>query len=983
MTNRTSFADSARTIPGMEQPGGNPCSRAGSCDYLRAFIASRSTSGQETPPVRICSDDVRFYSLDHPGLDQCSVWKELRHRFATRGITWEAPCFGPSGYAFAARGYISGLAHLPLFLRVQPIYDVKVSIPSDDSPPGEGWKAVSAVIEGMSSRLHLKTAVDDALLATIASHTFTPSRGVYVCHHVPVSPDGERDFYEHFRSRNPGMSAYVGYTTFETDSIPSFWVDTCNRMDEIWVPSRFNLETFAAAGVDRTKLHVIPHGFDPGRYSPATTTPLQIGEPRAFTFLSIFEWTFRKGWDILIRAFIEEFQPDEDVRLLIRTYQGGGVVGSDPVPIPVQFERYIHSLGRTLSDIPSIQFIDRMIPDRLMPSLYRTADAFVLPTRGEGWGIPLTEAMLMEIPTIATRWSGHLDFMNDDNGYLIDIDGLEPVDDSQVADNPFYAGHRWARPSVSHLRNIMRELFEDPAAAREKARKGRATIVTRFSERRVALEIAERVRFLTGRFPNGKSVSGLPVTEKGRVLLQSQPEVLLQQGDRQAVFRSVKEFLTAAGYLVDHCSHETTYDPYDLVINLDGNFYSAASCLLSRRPYIVLPLFDYSEDTRPRFMTAFARIMGGEGCDSPIPELQLRLSPEYEFILRHSALAVVPTCRDRDFVRTRLPGLEPVVVDPLEIFAQRHPPPPGRQRGTFILCPGDLRPTRQQLLLMEPLRSLGLPVVFLHGAAERDYERALKEQAAGAPWIGFEERKSPRDQSRFYEDAWLILLSGSISGWEIADVLCRAQGKMVHFLAPDTPLCREMIGPRGTYYDPFRGEELTKIIDSLRRQEPAAPFSPPEPASRHSLLHAVDRLISRDHLFHLPDPSTVREEISLIMKRYRILSQASKGDPAALPELSRLVDEFPDDPVLRFHRGELLFMLNDDDAAERELSTAITLDPCRELKAYFMLSAIHICRGDGANAMKTIRLARALFPFADEESRLTLDRGEEAACRLL
>ena len=41
-----------------------------------------------------------------------------------------------------------------------------------------------------------------------------------------------------------------------------------------------------------------------------------------------------------------------------------------------------------------------------LPKLYKAADAFVLPSRGEGWGRPHVEAMAMGLPVIATNWSG-------------------------------------------------------------------------------------------------------------------------------------------------------------------------------------------------------------------------------------------------------------------------------------------------------------------------------------------------------------------------------------------------------------------------------------------------------------------------------------------------------------------------------------------------------------------------------------------------
>ena len=51
--------------------------------------------------------------------------------------------------------------------------------------------------------------------------------------------------------------------------------------------------------------------------------------------------------------------------------------------------------------------------------MYRAADAYVIPTRGEGWGMPITEAMSMGIPAIVTGWSGTADFVTDRVGYTL------------------------------------------------------------------------------------------------------------------------------------------------------------------------------------------------------------------------------------------------------------------------------------------------------------------------------------------------------------------------------------------------------------------------------------------------------------------------------------------------------------------------------------------------------------------------------------
>jgi len=74
-------------------------------------------------------------------------------------------------------------------------------------------------------------------------------------------------------------------------------------------------------------------------------------------------------------------------------------------------------------------------------------NAFVLPSRGEGWGIPLMEAMAMELPTIGTNWSGNVEFMNDNNAFLIRVDEMKPAQGDPEAG----FGQR-AEPSLSHLK---------------------------------------------------------------------------------------------------------------------------------------------------------------------------------------------------------------------------------------------------------------------------------------------------------------------------------------------------------------------------------------------------------------------------------------------------------------------------------------------------------------------------------------------------
>ncbi len=110
----------------------------------------------------------------------------------------------------------------------------------------------------------------------------------------------------------------------------------------------------------------------------------------------------------------------------------------------------------------------------MLPGLYTACDAFVLPSRGEAWGLPYIEAMACGLPAIGARWGGNLAFMNDDNSYPIEIEGLEDV--PPHIDTPVLIGHKWAKPSVEHLRRQMRYVFEHRQEAQGTGGKAREDV---------------------------------------------------------------------------------------------------------------------------------------------------------------------------------------------------------------------------------------------------------------------------------------------------------------------------------------------------------------------------------------------------------------------------------------------------------------------------------------------------------------------------
>ncbi|MGH9435745.1 MAG: glycosyltransferase [Terriglobia bacterium] len=265
----------------------------------------------------------------------------------------------------------------------------------------------------------------------------------------------------------------IGRTMYETDRIPDSFRDPCNAMDEVWVPSRLNMETFVAGGVNPGKLRFVPGGIDTALFRPGVE-PLNIPQKRSFNFVSVFAWHEGKGYDVLLRAYLREFKPDDDVALILKAYPLIDRSKDLATVITHFIEREVRL---SLEKAPTLILINGFMTQKDMVRFYAAGDCFVLPTHGEGYGRPFLEAMACELPVIATSWGGQMDFMNCGNSYLIDCKLVEVPPDVEV--NPS-AGHRWAAPNEDHLRALMREVYSHRDQAHRKAAQGRQDVVRNY-----------------------------------------------------------------------------------------------------------------------------------------------------------------------------------------------------------------------------------------------------------------------------------------------------------------------------------------------------------------------------------------------------------------------------------------------------------------------------------------------------------------------
>ena len=204
------------------------------------------------------------------------------------------------------------------------------------------------------------------------------------------------------------------HLAWEESAIPDALAELMNlHLDGVLVPSEYSRRVIRNSGV-RLPIAVIGHGIDHSGLMPrvigdrAKRGPVTNALP--FTFLHISSGLARKGIEELITAYCLAFSRRDPVLLVIKTFD-------NPTNT---IDTWVERLTSRAKHAPAIQVISEELDQRRIDFLYHVADALVLPTRGEGFNLPAAEGMVRDLPVIVTRHSGHLDFCNDGNSFLVD-----------------------------------------------------------------------------------------------------------------------------------------------------------------------------------------------------------------------------------------------------------------------------------------------------------------------------------------------------------------------------------------------------------------------------------------------------------------------------------------------------------------------------------------------------------------------------------
>lgn len=372
-----------------------------------------------------------------------------------------------SGYGARARDFVQSIIDLDK-------YDVKIL--------GQRW--------GGTRFGYLKDHGNTSLISRIIPN-LTQQPDIWVQITVPNE-------FQKVGKYNIGVTAGI-----ETTLCDPTWIQGCNNMDlvlvsaqhakKVFEESKFNMQDNQTGQITgtvelKTKVEVLFEGADIEKYTPLSLpTKLDLSDiNESFNFLVVGHWLpgvlgeDRKNIGYTIKAFLETFKNKKDAPGLILKVQAGS--GTSIMDREEVLNR-IDAIRKTVKGkLPNIYLLHGEMSDAEVNELYNhtKVKAMISLTKGEGFGRPLLEFSLINKPIIASGWSGHIDFL--DNQFTKQIGGtLTNVHPSAAVDKMILQESQWFRPDEGLTGKALKDVFEDYKIYKELAKRQGYRSRTEFS----------------------------------------------------------------------------------------------------------------------------------------------------------------------------------------------------------------------------------------------------------------------------------------------------------------------------------------------------------------------------------------------------------------------------------------------------------------------------------------------------------------------
>ena len=270
----------------------------------------------------------------------------------------------------------------------------------------------------------------------------------------------------------------------ETTYAPAEWLDACNRMDLIIVPSQHSRNVLLNTVYDKmengqkigdlkctTPIEVLFEGVDTDLFykldkQEGTEVEDILNEiPEDFCYLFAGHWIQggfghdRKDVGSVIKTFIETFKNTGKAKRPALILKTSGATFSI-----IQYED-IYKKIKEITDvykgveIPNIYVIEGGLSPTEMNCLYnhKKVKAMVSFTHGEGYGRPLAEFCITQKPVIASNWSGQVDFLT----HSIKLPGTMKKVHPSAANNMILKDSSWFYVDYGYASKVMKDVFKN------------------------------------------------------------------------------------------------------------------------------------------------------------------------------------------------------------------------------------------------------------------------------------------------------------------------------------------------------------------------------------------------------------------------------------------------------------------------------------------------------------------------------------------
>jgi len=244
-----------------------------------------------------------------------------------------------------------------------------------------------------------------------------------------------------------GKGKYFALSFFELDKFNTIEMSHLKVPDTILLTSEWAKNIILQNGVD-SQVDIVPLGVDRTIFDENKYEKLNKDK---YVFMNIGKWEIRKGHDILLELFQKAFPLEQDVELCLLASESTNNYSS-----PQELDQW----KKMYTSDDRIKLSNGVRSHDEIAQAINYADCGIFPSRAEGWNLELLEMMSMNKPVIATNYSSHTEFCNNENSYLVDIKDKEKAYDGKAFSGQGY----WAKIGSVEVDNFvdhMRTLYNN------------------------------------------------------------------------------------------------------------------------------------------------------------------------------------------------------------------------------------------------------------------------------------------------------------------------------------------------------------------------------------------------------------------------------------------------------------------------------------------------------------------------------------------